>query len=162
MYNRLQDSDSLSSKKNKSFTYLEEHEIDQEFQETLRKKKTKVKNGKKYAQLYKNDPDQNLMEDVKISTYNLISASPEKQKTVKPEIFEEGPDLKYLNLVLEKFEENEQQQTQPNDIFKREETKHVTTMSLFKGSTPRTKDPHIISEYSLFYKNDYLRTLFSN
>ena len=88
--------------------------------------------------------------------YNLQSAALKKQKTTTPEIMEEAPDMKYLDNILDKLDENDQ-----NDIkrkFKRQATRALTTMSFFKG-TPRQKDTRIISEYSLFYKNDYIRTL---
>ena len=64
-YNQLNDSDSSYTKKNKSFTYLEEHEIDREFQEHLRRNKIKMKDGHKYTSITKNDNYQNMMEEVK-------------------------------------------------------------------------------------------------
>ncbi len=64
-YHRLNDSE--FSKKNKSFTYYEEHEIDRKFQEKLTKEKTKMKNGQKYVELNRNDVDNNLMEEIQAS-----------------------------------------------------------------------------------------------
>ncbi len=64
-YHRLNDSE--FSKKNKSFTYYEEHEIDRKFQEKLTKEKTKMKNGQKYVELNRNDVDNNLIEEIQAS-----------------------------------------------------------------------------------------------
>jgi len=97
-YHRLNDSE--FSKKNKSFTYYEEHEIDRKFQEKLTKEKTK-----------------------------------------------------FLNMVLDNFEEKEGLETR-----RKENLKEVN--SSMNISNAKKKRANFISEYSLFYKNDYLKSLF--
>ena len=67
-YKRLNDSDSFS-KRNKSYTYLEEHERDNEFQTTLKNIKAKQKDGQIYEPLKLFDPDVYLREK-KISIFN--------------------------------------------------------------------------------------------
>jgi hypothetical protein len=56
-------------------------------------------------------------------------------------------------MVLDNFEEKEVQETKRGENIKE-------VNSTMNYSNAKKKKAHLISEYSLFYKNDYLKSLF--